>query len=344
MNNDLSRTPPQFRVFTGKDVHSVLVRNRQAVIAAVEDAYRAHHRGLTVNPDSYFLLFPDNAANRIIALPAHFENATKGKRASVTGIKWISSFPANVELGMPRASAVLVMNDGLTGYPVACMEASIISAARTAASAVSALKQLCRDGTTRGVISVIGTGLISRYIVEFILDAGIEAEQFVLHDLNRDYAHALATRIADSHGVPVEIATTLEDAMRRGDIVVFATTAGEPYVFDPDLISHNPIVLHISLRDLALELILRAHNVVDDVDHCLKARTSLHLAEMLTGSREFVSATLPAILCGAASPPPGTDPSSFLLSAWEYWIWPWAPSSAINWLTTSDPSTISITT
>jgi ornithine cyclodeaminase/alanine dehydrogenase-like protein (mu-crystallin family) len=52
-----------------------------------------------VNPDSYFLRFADQAANRIVALPAHY---VPSSGTPVTGIKWISSFPANGEHGLAR--------------------------------------------------------------------------------------------------------------------------------------------------------------------------------------------------------------------------------------------------
>ena len=47
-------------------------------------------------------------------------------------------------------------------------------------------------------------------------------------------------------------------------------------------------MLHVSLRDLAPEILLGSTNIVDDVEHCLKADTSPHLAEQLTGNRDFL--------------------------------------------------------
>ena len=73
--------------------------------------------------------------------------------------------------------------------------------------------------------------------------------------------------------------------------MVFATIAGAPHVLDPDLFAHNPLVLHVSLRDLAPEVIAASYNVVDDVDHCLTANTSPHLAEQRYGNRDFVAGT-----------------------------------------------------
>ena len=48
---------------------------------------------------------------------------------------------------------------------------------------------------------------------------------------------------------------------------------------------------------------LGSTNIVDDVDHCLKANTSLHLAEQLTGNRHFVHGTLDDLMAGWVDPP-----------------------------------------
>jgi hypothetical protein len=62
--------------------------------------------------------------------------------------------------------------------------------------------------------------------------------------------------------------------IRDSDLVVFATVAARPHVHEVSRFAHHPVVLLISLRDLAPEILLGATNIVDDVEYCLKADTS----------------------------------------------------------------------
>ena len=67
--------------------------------------------------------------------------------------------------------------------------------------------------------------------------------------------------------------------------------------------AHNPVVLHVSLRDLAPEILLASTNVVDDIEHCLKANTSPHLVEQITGNRDFLAGTLAEVMDGRVTVP-----------------------------------------
>ena len=210
---------PPFAVIPGAQVERA-VRGRQTqIVALVEATYRRHSAGDSVNPPSYFLRFPDRPSARIIALPASI-----GGPSQVDGLKWISSFPGNVAAGLPRASAVLILNDHDTGYPFACLESSIISATRTAALAASAAAWLSRGRPRLTRVGFFGAGLIARYI-------------------------------------------------------------------------------HTFLAGTAPEILLASVNIVDDVEHCLKANTSPHLAERLTGSRDFLAGTLDDVMAGRVTVP-----------------------------------------
>ncbi|MGI5163452.1 2,3-diaminopropionate biosynthesis protein SbnB [Spirillospora sp. CA-253888] len=290
---------PSFAVISGAQVHEAVTGREEQVTAMIEAAYRLHGEGRTVNPDSYFLRFPDQPANRIIALPASVEG-----EVDVHGIKWISSFPGNVANGIPRASAVLILNDTETGYPFACLESSIISAARTAASAALAAARLAdARGARPRSVGFFGVGLIARYIHTYLAGNGFEFDELHVHDLSREHAEGFQGYLERTEKGRITIHDSAEDLVRSSDLIVFATVAGEPHVTDPAWFAHNPLVLHVSLRDLSPEIILDSYNVVDDVEHCMKANTSPHLAEQKVGNRDFVAGTLYDVLEGKTKPP-----------------------------------------
>ncbi|MEU2181061.1 2,3-diaminopropionate biosynthesis protein SbnB [Streptomyces thermolilacinus] len=285
---------PPFAVIPGVQVDRVLSGSEKGTVDLVETAYRAHGEGDTVNPPSYFLRFPDRPSARIIALPASIGGGTR-----VEGLKWISSFPENVGRGVPRASAVLVLNDYDTGYPFACLESSIISAARTAASAALAADRLSRGRTRPARVGFVGTGLIARHIHTYLTRTGWDFDEVGVHDLSAEHAAGFRSYLEGAGaGGRITVHERAEDLVRSSDLVVFATIASAPHVTDPGWFAHNPLVLNISLRDLAPEVLLASANVVDDIEHCLKAETSPHLTEKLTGSRDFIDGTLYDVLTG----------------------------------------------
>jgi N-[(2S)-2-amino-2-carboxyethyl]-L-glutamate dehydrogenase len=298
----LARMDFPFAVVSGRTVYEIVHADLPSCAQAVRDAYVAHGRKESVNPNSYFLLFPDKPGCRIIALPAYL-----GSRFGVAGIKWIASYPRNIEKGFPRASAVLVLNDYETGYPFAVLESSIISAARTAASAVLAAG-LCRRGNKKvATLGIVGTGLIARYVHTFLKAEGWQIDRIMLHDLNPAEAERFAREsLADRPRNEVAIGG-LETTLKESELLVLTTVAGAPYITDPKLFAHGPVVLNISLRDISAELILGSWNAVDDVEHVLKANTSVHLAEQKVGHRNFIAGTIADLVEGrVVAPEQGT--------------------------------------
>ncbi|GAA3849332.1 2,3-diaminopropionate biosynthesis protein SbnB [Saccharothrix violaceirubra] len=278
-------------ILTHDEVAGVL-RDREAeLIELVAAAYRLHDEGRSAVPHSTFLRFPDDDRNRIIGLPAFLG----GDRPSA-GMKWIASFPGNLEKGLERASSVIVLNELDTGRPIALLESSLISAKRTAASAALAAREFGPAGLSGA--GFVGCGPINLEVLRFLLVAVPTLAEITLFDLSPARAEAFAAKARElSPTLKVAIATDLDDAVGAHDALSLATTAGTPHM---DLSKARPgaTVLHVSLRDLTVETILGAQNIVDDADHVCRERTSLHLAEQHTGGRDFVDGPIGGVLRG----------------------------------------------
>ena len=283
-------------ILSGHEVSSLLEDQEQVLIDIVQRAYEAHARKDSSLPHSTFLRFPGDETNRIIALPAYL-----GQEFGVAGLKWVSSFPGNLNLGMDRASAVVVLNSTDTGRPQAFIEGSIISAKRTAASAALAAKHLhnCQEEYTLGII---GTGLINFEIVKSLLASGARTRNIAVFDINSSRALQFKTKCETRFGyLEVSVEKQLDELFEKCSLISFATTATEPYVSDLTPCRADATILHISLRDLAPQVILSCENVADDVEHACRANTSLHLAEQLVGNRNFVNCELADILLRKAA-------------------------------------------
>ncbi|GAB3136750.1 2,3-diaminopropionate biosynthesis protein SbnB [Micromonospora sonneratiae] len=277
-------------ILSAGEIRQILSDREDAVLDAVRHAYVLHARGRTVLPHSVFLRFPDDVRNRIIGLPAYL-----GDDTPVAGMKWISSFPGNIDNGLARASAAILVNSMENGHPVALIEGSTISARRTAASAALAAGTLT-TATGTGV-SLVGCGVINFEVLRFLRAVLPELGEVTVFDLDAERAAAFARRCA-RWDLKVTSAGTIEEALGAHSLVCLATTAGVPHL---GLAHCQPgaLVLHLSLRDIFPADILAADNVVDDADHVCRAATSLHLAEQETGHRNFISTSIGEILAGA---------------------------------------------
>lgn len=282
-------------ILTGREIQASLKHLESEILESVEKAYLAHRKGSSTLPFSSFLHLPNQPRSRIIALPAFL-----GEDFQLAGIKWISSFPGNLDRGLQRASAVMILNNTTTGFPEAMIEGSVVSAKRTAASAALAARALSTRTPTR--LALIGCGLINFEIARFLSVALGGLPDLVLFDLSANRAHHLGRRIQEqlSHRGAWTVADRMEAALGGADLVSFATTAGVPHVGSLEATAPDAVLLHISLRDLTPETILGVDNVVDDAEHVLRERTSLHLTQQQVGHHDFVRCTLGDILAKAS--------------------------------------------
>jgi len=279
---------------SGDDVRVLLDGREREILAVAGAAYKAHGRGDSSLPYSLFLRLPEDERNRIIALPAYL-----GDVFGVAGMKWIASFPANLDKGLNRASAVIILNSAQTGRPQAIMEGSVVSAKRTAASAALAASRLtARPPRTVGIV---GCGPINFEVTRFLQAVWPELRSCYVFDVDAGRAEQFREKCRQLN-IEAEVVPELTTVLREAELISFATTVGTPHVFSLSQCTPGSTILHVSLRDLSPEVILSCDNVVDDVAHVCHAQTSIHLAEQLTGNTDFIRCTLAEVLEGTAAP------------------------------------------
>src|SRR4051794_38696172 len=116
-------------------------------------------------------------------------------------LKWISSFPANPERGLPTVIGVLVLSDATTSEPVAIVDAGAVTALRTGAVAAVAAEALMPSPPTHGT-AVIGCGVNGAYAARSLAAAGFGPG--VCHDADPARARGLADELGWRAGTRAE--------------------------------------------------------------------------------------------------------------------------------------------
>ena len=230
---------------------------------SLEEMFRVHSEGNFTAPPSSFLKRPEcpHVADRIIGLSAHL-----GGSFDVEGMKWIASAHQNPSRGLPRANAVIILNDAETRQPIAIMEGTLISAMRTAVVQGLAARYLARDDAS--IVGLVGAGRIGALILYVFSKWFPNLDTYRIFDLDREKGLAFARHMGRLD-VDVEVVSSFRDALAPADITVVATTAEEAYV-PPECFKKGSVFMNVSLMDPTFEMVQLADKiVVDDWIQCV---------------------------------------------------------------------------
>lgn len=203
-------------VLTGADVEAAL--DLDEMLEAVASAMKELSAGRASTPNRIAVVVPDHDAF-VAAMPAHLP------AAAVVATKLVSVFPHNTE--RPTHQAVLIVFDPDNGTPVALMDGTAITSARTAAGSALSVRLLAREDAR--ILAILGTGVQARAHLRAV--PRVRAfDRIVLAGRDRTKAEALAASIAPEASVPIEVADAFEDAVRAADVVCATTHTDEPIV------------------------------------------------------------------------------------------------------------------
>jgi len=179
-------------------------------------------------------------------------------------VKIVSVFNDNPARGLPLIHALVVVIDAGTGAPVAAMEGASLTALRTGAASGAATDLLARPDAA--VAAVFGAGVQGRTQLEAVCAVRPIREAWV-YDVDPQRAQAYAEEMGGRLGIPVHVAASPAEAVRRADVVCTATTSTAPVFDDADVRPGTHInavgAYTPQMREVPTETVLRARVVID---------------------------------------------------------------------------------
>lgn len=198
---------------------------------------------------------------RMLNMPGRLGNPPR-----LVGTKIINANPANIRAGLPRANGVIVLADIESARIEWVIEATLISALRTAAVSAVSVSALSAAPSVR--LSLIGAGMQARVHLGLFLETFGSIEEVHLFDVERASADALEReyeRVLRERSIPCIVHDDAEGAVRAGNVVVTLTTVTEGYI-PFEWLAPGTVIVNVSLDDPLPDVFVRAtYLLVDDV-------------------------------------------------------------------------------
>jgi ornithine cyclodeaminase/alanine dehydrogenase-like protein (mu-crystallin family) len=147
--------------------------------------------------------------------------------APAFGLKAVAIFPDNPSRGLDAHQGVVIVFSGEDGRVRGIVDASAVTAIRTAAVSAVATRALAREGAT--TLAVLGAGVQAAAHIESMACV-MPIERVRIYSRRPEPAQQLAASTAERYGVDASAAASVEEALREAAVVVTATTAREPIV------------------------------------------------------------------------------------------------------------------
>ena len=206
------------RFLSGPDIDALGISNSE-VVAAVEEAVRAHGDGRAVLEPRVHLVPDNNGAGHFNVLRGHLS------APAVSGVKVVGDFVSNYAVGLPSELGLLTLYDPGTGVPLSIMDATMITARRTGAMTAVGARYLARpDSRVLGHVGARGTAFWN--VVS--LDEMFDLDEIRVTSRRPESREAFARELAAVCRARVRVASNAGEAFDGADILVEASRLTEP--------------------------------------------------------------------------------------------------------------------
>ena len=255
-------------------------------IELIADAFASLGRGEIFQP-LRTIIRPPGARGLLGLMPSY-----KGGKEPAFGIKVITVFPENPKIGKDAHQGAVLLFSTETGELLALMNASAITAQRTAAASAVATRLLAREDAAE--LAVIGAGVQARsHIRALKCVRSIKRARVASKSITS--AHRLVDEMKGECDFELSAVDTAREASENADIIVTATNSQVP-VIQRDWVragchinavgTHSPSSREIDGRTMAAARIFvdrRESAINESGDYILAAQEGLINSESILG-------------------------------------------------------------
>lgn len=312
-------------ILTQQDLIESGCMDFRAAANVIELAFIAFAEGKVLFPDKVSVIFDQDTQDRINCLPAAMI------QDKVYGVKWVSVFPQNPHTyNVPNLSAVSILSELTTGFPIAFMSTTMCSNMRTASVGAIAAKYLAKKDSKK--IGFIGAGeqakshfLAMKAMFPNIKECRISSRTAASEN---NFASQMKKFHPDVNFVCCN--SNYENAVKDVDIIVTAIS-GQEEVLKADWVSKGTFYCHVAGLEDEPAVALKSDKIVcdrwDTVKHRTQTISQMYQKGLLTDDNIY--ADLDQIITSAK---PGRENDneiiyfnsvglSFLDTALSYWMY-----------------------
>ena len=255
------------RILSQQDLIDAGCMDFKAAAQVIEQAFIDFTEGKVLFPDKVSVIFDQKTQDRINCLPAAM------LQDKVYGVKWVSVFPQNPHsYNVPNLSAVSILSELTTGFPIAFMSTTMCSNMRTASVGAVAAKYLAKKESKK--IGFIGAGeqakshfLAMKAMFPAICECRVSSRT---QKSELKFAEQMRNFYPDVEYVCCD--SDYSKAVKDVDIIVTAIS-GQEEVLKADWVSKGSFYCHVAGLEDEPAVALKSDKIVCDRWDTVKHRT-----------------------------------------------------------------------
>ena len=248
------------RIIDRDEIESIFTM--KDAISAVENVFKV--KGMAESSVKAWLFYKEQGGD-LACWSTHI------KELNISGMKVIGYNTNNKNLGLPTITAVIILHDPKTSFPIAIMDGTSITAIRTGAAGAVAAKHLARKDSK--IIGIIGAGVQARTQL-LGLNELFNIEDIRIYDLDIRASKEFASNMSEKIGIKINVCSNAKAVVIGSDIIVTVTPSMKPIVMD-DWIKPGAHINAMGADEPGKEeidpkILSRAKIVVDDREETMR--------------------------------------------------------------------------